>query len=96
MKLAILGQYLPNHVGIPIGGRTGAKYYMLEIHYDNPKAHRGKCHKLQRSLATRYSKRFAADGAVMLHGSFRIFPRRCLFADTSRPLSLACLCNDVL
>lgn len=37
-----IGQYLPHHVGIPIGGRHGPKYYMLEIHYDNPKAKRGK------------------------------------------------------
>uniref|UniRef100_T1GDH3 Copper type II ascorbate-dependent monooxygenase N-terminal domain-containing protein n=1 Tax=Megaselia scalaris TaxID=36166 RepID=T1GDH3_MEGSC len=29
------GQFLPPHVGIPLGGDTG-KYYMLEIHYDNP------------------------------------------------------------
>lgn len=33
---------MPHHVGIPIGGRNGPKYYMLEIHYDNPKAKRGK------------------------------------------------------
>ncbi|CAD7088046.1 unnamed protein product [Hermetia illucens] len=32
------GQFLPQHVGIPIGGTNGPKYYMLEIHYDNPKA----------------------------------------------------------
>ena len=30
------GQFLPEHVGIPMGGKTGPKYYMLEIHYDNP------------------------------------------------------------
>lgn len=41
MKIHDLGQYLPHHVGIPIGGRNGPKYYMLEIHYDNPKAKRG-------------------------------------------------------
>lgn len=39
--MAFTGQYLPHHVGIPIGGRQGPKYYMLEIHYDNPKAKRG-------------------------------------------------------
>lgn len=32
------GQFLPEHVGIPLGSKTGAKYYMLEIHYDNPMA----------------------------------------------------------
>lgn len=41
--ISISGQYLPPHVGIPIGGRNGPKYYMLEIHYDNPKAKRSKC-----------------------------------------------------
>ncbi|XP_030383547.1 MOXD1 homolog 1 [Scaptodrosophila lebanonensis] len=30
------GQFLPPHVGIPMGGQSGAKYYMLEVHYDNP------------------------------------------------------------
>ncbi|XP_055379541.1 MOXD1 homolog 1 [Condylostylus longicornis] len=30
------GQFLPSHVGIPIGGGShSAKYYMLEVHYDN-------------------------------------------------------------
>lgn len=31
---------MPEHIGIPMGGKSGAKYYMLEIHYDNPKAKR--------------------------------------------------------
>lgn len=31
-------QFLPDHVGIPIGGKTAFKYYMLEVHYDNPNA----------------------------------------------------------
>lgn len=30
------GQFFPKHIGIPMGGRSGPKYYMLEIHYDNP------------------------------------------------------------
>lgn len=29
------GQFLPSHAGIPMGGESGVKYYMLEIHYDN-------------------------------------------------------------
>ncbi|XP_020809804.1 MOXD1 homolog 1 isoform X3 [Drosophila serrata] len=29
------GQFLPSHVGIPMGGVSGVKYYMLEVHYDN-------------------------------------------------------------
>lgn len=35
------GQFMPEHVGIPMGGSSGVKYYMLEIHYDNPKALHG-------------------------------------------------------
>ncbi|KAH8272039.1 hypothetical protein KR018_007398 [Drosophila ironensis] len=34
------GQFLPLHAGIPMGGRTEVKYYMLEIHYDNPNGKR--------------------------------------------------------
>ncbi|XP_037723079.1 MOXD1 homolog 1 [Drosophila subpulchrella] len=30
------GQFMPPHAGIPMGGASGVKYYMLEIHYDNP------------------------------------------------------------
>ncbi|EDW94958.1 uncharacterized protein Dyak_GE19798 [Drosophila yakuba] len=30
------GQFLPPHAGIPMGGASGVRYYMLEIHYDNP------------------------------------------------------------
>lgn len=37
------GQFLPEHVGIPLGGKSGAKYYMLEIHYDNPNAKQSMC-----------------------------------------------------
>lgn len=37
-----IGQFLPKHVGIPMGGNGGPKYYMLEIHYDNPKSKKGK------------------------------------------------------
>lgn len=28
------GQFLPDHIGVPIDGRDN--YYMLEVHYDNP------------------------------------------------------------
>lgn len=31
-----IGHFLPDHVGIPMGGKDSVKYYMLEIHYDNP------------------------------------------------------------
>lgn len=34
------GQFLPEHIGIPFGGKQGPKYYMLEIHYDNPERKR--------------------------------------------------------
>lgn len=34
----VAGQFLPEHIGIPMGGNRGSKYYMMEIHYDNPNA----------------------------------------------------------
>ncbi|KAJ8981753.1 hypothetical protein NQ317_004933, partial [Molorchus minor] len=29
------GEYFPNHVGLPLGGKKNS-YYMLEVHFDNP------------------------------------------------------------
>lgn len=42
IAIIISGHFLPGHVGIPMGGTLGPKYYMLEIHYDNPSALRSK------------------------------------------------------
>lgn len=51
------GQFLPEHVGIPMGGSSGVKYYMLEIHYDNPKALHGNLHiTMHFALNETYSK----------------------------------------
>lgn len=33
------GQFLPDHIGVPISGRD--VYYMLEVHYDNPELKKG-------------------------------------------------------
>lgn len=33
------GQFLPDHIGVPIDGRE--VYYMLEVHYDNPTLKKG-------------------------------------------------------
>jgi len=33
------GQFLPDHIGVPIEGRE--VYYMLEVHYDNPTMKKG-------------------------------------------------------
>ncbi|XP_013180153.1 PREDICTED: MOXD1 homolog 1-like [Papilio xuthus] len=33
------GEFLPENVGIPIGKRGGASFYMLEVHYDNQALH---------------------------------------------------------
>jgi hypothetical protein len=30
------GEFLPDHVGLPLADDDKAKYFMLEIHYDNP------------------------------------------------------------
>lgn len=37
------GEFFPSHVGMPIEPDTkGAKYYLLEVHYDNPTLKQGK------------------------------------------------------
>jgi hypothetical protein len=41
------GEFLPDHVGLPLADGDTAKYFMLEIHYDNPGFTEGKkkqCH----------------------------------------------------
>ena len=30
------GEWLPEHVGLPVAQNPGASYYMLEVHYNNP------------------------------------------------------------
>uniref|UniRef100_A0A6P4EPV5 MOXD1 homolog 1 n=1 Tax=Drosophila rhopaloa TaxID=1041015 RepID=A0A6P4EPV5_DRORH len=35
-SLGSKGQFLPPHAGIPMGGKSGVNYYMIEIQYDNP------------------------------------------------------------
>lgn len=35
------GEFLPENVGIPLGGKGGVSYYMLEVHYDNQALHAG-------------------------------------------------------
>lgn len=32
----LTGEWLPEHVGIPIGEHPEGSYYMLEVHYNNP------------------------------------------------------------
>lgn len=60
------GQFLPEHIGIPIGGKTGAKYYMLEIHYDNPNAKRVLDHSGMRIHYTRNLR--PNDAGMMITG----------------------------
>lgn len=45
-----VGQFLPQHVGIPLGGKTGAKFYMLEIHYDNPHSQQCKLNIINKTF----------------------------------------------
>ncbi|EDW61204.1 MOXD1 homolog 1 [Drosophila virilis] len=60
------GQFLPHHVGIPIGGSSGVKYYMLEIHYDNPKALRAVDHS---GFRIHYTPQLRAnDGGIIISG----------------------------
>ncbi|XP_062127901.1 MOXD1 homolog 1 [Drosophila sulfurigaster albostrigata] len=60
------GQFLPEHVGIPMGGPSGVKYYMLEIHYDNPNA----LHTVDHSgFRVHYSPKLRAnDGGIIISG----------------------------
>lgn len=60
------GQFLPQHIGIPLGGKTGPKYYMLEIHYDNPNAHRVIDHSGFRIHYTRHLRKH--DAGIMISG----------------------------
>lgn len=61
------GQFLPEHIGIPIGGnKGGAKYYMLEVHYDNPRAKRVLDHSGFRMHYTRHVRQH--DAGMMISG----------------------------
>ncbi|KAL9918508.1 MOXD1 homolog 1 [Glossina fuscipes fuscipes] len=60
------GQFLPQHVGIPVGGEAGAKYYMLEIHYDNPHGQQAFDHS---GFRIHYSKHLRKnDAGIMISG----------------------------
>lgn len=60
------GQFLPEHVGVPIGGRNSPKYYMLEIHYDNPQAKKVLDNSGFRIHYTRHLR--PNDGGMMISG----------------------------
>ncbi|XP_037953331.1 MOXD1 homolog 1 [Teleopsis dalmanni] len=60
------GQFLPPHVGIPFGGQKGGKYYMLEIHYDNPNAVKFSDHSGFRIHYSRHLRK--NDGGIMISG----------------------------
>lgn len=60
------GQFLPAHVGIPMGGPSGAKYYMLEIHYDNPNGLKAVDHS---GFRIHYTPQLRAnDGGIIISG----------------------------
>uniref|UniRef100_A0A336L841 CSON004817 protein n=1 Tax=Culicoides sonorensis TaxID=179676 RepID=A0A336L841_CULSO len=60
------GQFLPEHVGIPIGGRDSVKYYMLEIHYDNPHSKRILDHS---GFRIHYTKKLREhEGGMLITG----------------------------
>lgn len=57
-------QYLPDHVGIPFSGKQ--KYYMLEIHYDNPTR---KTFEDNSGLRIHYTSKLRQhDGGIMVNG----------------------------
>jgi hypothetical protein len=57
------GQFLPEHVGIPFGGKNGPKFYMLEIHYDNPNKKRLQDHS---GFRIHYTKQLRPNDAGMM------------------------------
>lgn len=57
------GQFFPEHIGIPMGGRSGPKFYMLEIHYDNPRYKRVTDHS---GFRIHYSRRLRPNDAGMM------------------------------
>ncbi|BFG03078.1 MOXD1 homolog 1 [Drosophila madeirensis] len=61
-----MGQFLPSHVGIPMGGSMGVKYYMLEIHYDNPNGKKSVDHSGFRIHYTHNLR--AYDAGIMISG----------------------------
>lgn len=60
------GQFFPEHVGISMGGSTGPKYYMLEVHYDNPQDKHVIDHSGFRIHYT--NKLRANDGGILISG----------------------------
>lgn len=68
-----IGQFLPQHVGIPLGGKTGAKFYMLEIHYDNPHSQQCKFNNLPKATSTQYLLSYKFISAVKLLEIIQVF-----------------------
>nr|XP_036230713.1 MOXD1 homolog 1 [Bactrocera oleae] len=66
LSIGSTGQFLPQHVGIPVGGKQGAKYYMLEIHYDNPHAQQMVDHSGFRIHYTSHLR--PHDAGIMISG----------------------------
>ncbi|KAL5275199.1 MOXD1 family protein [Megaselia abdita] len=65
-SIGATGQFLPPHVGIPIGGDKTGNYYMLEIHYDNPQGI--KSHD-RSGLRIHYTEKLRVnDGGIMIAG----------------------------
>ncbi|XP_023716021.1 MOXD1 homolog 1 isoform X2 [Cryptotermes secundus] len=60
------GEFLPNHVGLPLADGNKARYFMLEIHYDNPKFRQVKDSSGLRIHYTKDLRQY--DGGILVNG----------------------------
>ncbi|KAJ4447565.1 hypothetical protein ANN_09572, partial [Periplaneta americana] len=60
------GEFLPDHVGLPLSDGDKAKYFMLEIHYDNPEFRRVRDSSGVRIHYTENLRQY--DGGILVNG----------------------------
>lgn len=60
------GEFLPDHVGLPLADGNKAKYFMLEIHYDNPEFRQVKDSSGLRIHYTKDLRQY--DGGILVNG----------------------------
>ncbi|KAJ9595787.1 hypothetical protein L9F63_013031, partial [Diploptera punctata] len=60
------GEFLPEHVGLPLADGDKAKYFMLEIHYDNPGFKKVKDNSGIRIHYTEDLRQY--DGGILVNG----------------------------
>ncbi|KDR14580.1 MOXD1-like protein 1 [Zootermopsis nevadensis] len=60
------GEFLPDHIGLPLADGDRAKYFMLEIHYDNPGFRKVKDNSGIRIHYTEDLRQY--DGGILVNG----------------------------